>query len=137
MEKKTVIEFLRYCFIGGCTTFINYLIYIICLFLFHEKYIAANTIAWCFAVIFAFYANKHFVFQSETTSGKEIFSFFFLRLLTLLLENSLLYVCIQQLGFHTVFSKLAVSVVTVLSNYVLCKCKVFTNEKGDMLYEKN
>ena len=43
MEKKTLTEFIRYCFIGGCTTAINYLVYIGVLFFFQKHYLFANT----------------------------------------------------------------------------------------------
>ncbi|WP_461811329.1 GtrA family protein [Faecalimonas sp.] len=140
MEKKTLREFIRYCLIGGCTTAINYFIYIGVLFFFQKKYLFANTIAWGFAVLFAFYANKHFVFQETRKGGKsdkEALSFFTMRLITLLIENVLLYVCIQQLQLHSLVSKLIVSVITILANYILCKYAIFTEEKGGMIYEEN
>ncbi|WP_461812087.1 GtrA family protein [Faecalimonas sp.] len=137
MEKKTLREFIRYCLIGGCTTGINYFVYIGVLFFFQKKYLFANTIAWVFAVLFAFYANKHFVFQKTKKSEKEALSFFSMRLITLLIENVLLYVCIQQLQLHSLVSKLIVSVITILANYILCKYAIFTEEKGGMIYEKN
>ena len=137
MEKKTLMEFIRYCFIGSCTTGINYLVYIGFLFCFPKHYLFANTVAWVFAVLFAFYTNKHFVFQKTEKSDKEAFSFFSMRLVTLLIENALLYICIQQLLLHSLISKLIVSVITVLANYVLCKYAIFTDEKGGIVYEKN
>ena len=137
MEKKTLTEFIRYCFIGGCTTAINYFVYIGVLFLFQKHYLFANSIAWIFAVLFAFYANKHFVFQKTQKSDKEALSFFSMRLVTLLIENALLYICIQQLLLHALISKLIVSVITVLANYILCKYAIFTEEKGGMVYEEN
>ncbi|GAB5617243.1 hypothetical protein JCM31739_20680 [Faecalimonas canis] len=60
-----------------------------------------------------------------------------MRLVTLLIENILLYICIQQLLLHSLISKLIVSVITVLANYVLCKYAIFTEEKGGIVYEEN
>ena len=66
-----------------------------------QGWLFANVIAWVGAVIFAFWANKHFVFKSANQTGKEAYQFFILRLGTLLVESGLLFIFIQvQLSFY-------------------------------------
>lgn len=123
-KKKTLRELISYLLTGGATTLINYAVYLI---LLHAgaDYLAANTIAWIFAVSFAYFSNRHFVFRSENQIGKELLSFVSLRFVTLLMENLLLFLFIRQLYFSPLISKIAVSFVTTAANYILCKCQIF------------
>ncbi len=128
-SKHSLSEMFSYLLTGGATTLINYGVYLTLLH-FKADYLAANTIAWIFAVSFAYVANRRFVFRSENQIGKELVSFVSLRFLTLLTENLLLILFIQRCQIHPVLSKLAVSFVTVAANYVICKCQIFRKPAG-------
>ncbi len=126
ISKASIQEIASYLLTGGTTTLINYVIYLTLLH-FKVNYLAANTIAWIFAVAFAYISNRTFVFHSKNQMGKELISFVSLRFLTLLLENALLILLIQHWLFHPAISKIAVSVFTVIANYMICKCQIFQN----------
>ncbi|EGB91782.1 cell wall teichoic acid glycosylation protein GtcA [Clostridium sp. D5] len=121
-------ELVLYCLSGGATTFVNYLIYFI-LLKTHVEYLAANTLAWAGAVVTAYLLNRRLVFHSRKHILQEFCSFVFLRFLTLLAENILLWIAVDSLGILPLPSKIMVSVITVLSNYVLCKYKIFHKEE--------
>lgn len=125
-------ELLRYALNGGATTAVNYGVYLL-LLSFEWNYLGANTVAWGVAVLFAYATNRLFVFRSKNAIGKELLSFVSMRFLTLLLENFLLFVCIQLLLISPFISKLAISAVTVLGNFLICKCRIF--QKGVTLHE--
>lgn len=131
-KKEAMQELLRYGITGAATTAVNYAIYIL---LLHAKcnYLIANTIAWIFAVVFSYIINRKMVFHSENGVLQEFTSFTFMRLATLLIENLLLLIFIQLLHFSPLLSKLAVSIVTIIGNYVICKCHIFT--KGEVRHE--
>lgn len=133
MEYNKIKEILLYGIVGVGTTMINYLIYYGTLRL-QLHYIVANSIAWVGAVVFAFYMNKRYVFKSQNDQKKEAVAFFYLRLITLLLENVGLFLFIHILGVHVLFAKIIVSVVTVVGNYGCCKWKIF-NPKEGLRYE--
>ena len=61
----------------------------------------------------------------KQTDSEEFFSFAALRFITLLVENVLLWLAVDQLSLSLIGSKLIVSVVTVIGNYALCKYRVF------------
>lgn len=123
-KRKTLRELISYLLTGGATTLINYAVYLILLHV-GADYLAANTIAWIFAVSFAYFSNRIFVFRSENKIGRELLSFVSLRFITLLMENLLLFLMIRQLEIHPLVSKIAVSFVTTAANYILCKCQIF------------
>lgn len=124
LQSNSFRELFSYLLTGGATTLVNYAVY---LTLLHTgaEYLTANTIAWVFAVGFAYVTNRKFVFHSGNQIGKELFSFVSLRFLTLITENLLLAFFIQSCQFRPVVSKIAVSFVTVAANYILCKCRIF------------
>ena len=134
--KKDLKELISYVFVGGCTTLINFVIYWFVITMMDQGWLFANVISWVGAVIFAFWANKHFVFKSANETGKEAYQFFILRLGTLLVDRRLLFIFIQLLSANEMLSKVVVSVITVVSNYGLCKFKIFA-AKGGHEYGQN
>ena len=136
MKKEDLTELIRYGMTGIMTTLINYLVFIACLSINSKRYMIANTLAWCVAVIFAYYTNKKYVFKKEGKDKKEFLSFVLMRFITLGIENLLLFLTINIFMIHVLISKILVSIVTILGNYVLCKFKIFQKE-GELYHEKN
>ena len=94
----------------------------------------SNSLAWIAAVIFAYVTNRNMVFHSKNDVKKECIEFFGLRFITLIVENILLGICIDGIGLSNLISKIVVSLVTVITNYALCKSHIFSS-KGGFLYE--
>ncbi len=129
MKIKENKEKIGYLIGGGITTFVNYLV-------FSGGYILGiptvvnNTLAWCVAVVCAYIINATYVFKIH--KNKEAFGqFASLRLLTLMIENILLILLQLGIGVPLLISKVFVSVITVIGNYVLCKYKIFKEEIKD------
>lgn len=122
--KKDIKEMISYLVAGILTTLVNYVVYFGLIPIF-RSYLVRNTLAWLVAVCFAYFVNKKFVFHSKNDSIKEGSQFFLLRLVTLLVENGLLIICIQVIQINEPVSKILISIVTVLGNYFLCKYKIF------------
>lgn len=132
-NKREIKQFIMYVIVGGFTTVVNYLIYF-ALIKVDQGWLLANTLAWAGAVLFAFYTNRKVVFQSSQNAKHEASQFFIMRLATLVVENLLLFLLIQLFGLHVFISKIAVSFITVIANYGLCKFKIF-NQKEGIIYE--
>lgn len=131
-------EIIMYLFIGGCTTLVNWIVYTAAMAL-GAAMTAANAAAWVCAVIFAFFANKLFVFESRSfeagTVLKEAVKFVSSRVLTGLIEiflPSLLFKAGLDMSFYGIegaAAKLSVSVIVIVLNYVFGKLIVF-RKKG-------
>ncbi len=134
--KEELKELISYIFIGGCTTAVNFIIFWTAIRIVGQGWLIANIVSWIGAVIFAFWANKRYVFKSVNEAGREAYQFFILRLGTLVVESVLLFGFIQLLGANEMLSKIVVSVITVVSNYSLCKFKIFA-VKGGHEYGQN
>lgn len=130
--KEKIKELFTYGIGGLLTTLVNYLVYFgLCMG--KMDYLLANTLAWAVAMIFSYIVNRKVVFGSRGAWLQEFLSFAGLRLLTLGMENLLLFLAVEQLGLSEGISKIAVSVVTVVSNYIICQRHIF--RKGEKEYE--
>ena len=94
----------------------------------------ANILSWIICVIFTYLTNRIFVFQSKVKGIKKIFKefkdFVTARLLTLVMENVILFVMIDLLTINNMVSKLVGQFVVIVSNYFLSKLWIFKKEKS-------
>lgn len=119
---------LIYLVFGVLTTVVNYIVYFPCDWILHTAWLS-NSIAWVFAVAFAYLTNKPFVFESHDWSAKtvipEFVKFVGTRVASLVAENLILLVTVDLLGWNRIGWKLAASVLVVIMNYVGSKLLVF------------
>ena len=140
-------ELISYVFFGLLTTVVSVGSFKIFDSLLGERnYLLTNIISWILAVIFAFFTNKLWVFDSKTwrikTVIKEAVSFAAARLFSLGVEEIGLWLLISVIGLSavnfTVFSfdingnfiaKIIMQFVVVVLNYVFSKFVVFRKNK--------
>ena len=123
---------LVYLVFGVLTTVVNYIVYFPLDRLLNTAWLS-NSIAWVFAVLFAYVTNKPFVFGSHDWSMKtvapEFIKFVGTRVASLGVENLILLVTVDLLGWNRIGWKLFASVLVVILNYVGSKLLVFRKEK--------
>lgn len=122
-------EVLLYLFFGGLAVFLN-----LALFVFFTKHFGwgalfANIVDWVICVLFQFITNKTWVFDAETDSAKgfwaQLAGFFSGRLLTLGVEELMLFVFIDRLHWNSLLVKLIAQIVVIVLNYIISKFFVF------------
>jgi putative flippase GtrA len=151
MRRKT---FFLYLVAGGLTTLVNYTLFILMMFLLGEgldisamflersanpaMFNVANTIAVIGAVIFAYFINKLMVFRTKCGNSRallrEALAFFGSRGLTMLFEIAACAFAVTLLKFPEFSTKLVVTIIVVLLNYLLSVTVVFRkneNKRGD------
>ena len=136
LKIKKLLEKYRseiiYLIFGVLTTLVNYIVYIPCLRYLHSASVS-NSIAWVFAVIFAYLTNKPFVFQSHDWSMKvvapEFVKFVGTRVASWLVETGILFLAVDMLQWNGIVWKLITSVLVVVLNYVGSKLLVFRGKK--------
>lgn len=128
---KKYEEIINYLIVGGLTTVVSLIVYYICVSIFFDPNKAielqvANIISWICAVLFAFIANKLFVFKCKNKNlFKEITSFVSARVLTLLIDMLIMFIMVTAMGINDKISKLVVQVVVTILNYIFSKLFVF------------
>lgn len=122
-------ELVSYVFWGGMTTAINYITYFLLTKVLHVYYLTSNVIAWSISVLFAYFVNKVFVFQSRNwnwrVSLQELWQMVAARLFSLGLETAILWLFVDVLKFSDSIIKVAAGIVVVVVNYVLSKWIIF------------
>ena len=145
---KKYREIIMYMIMGFATTAVNWVAYAACVSIFHIDRLVwgfdidvliSNVIAWTVAVIFAYVTNKLLVFESYSWKLsfviKEFVLFISARLATGVLEilgvPFLVGLGLNQtiLGIEGMVSKVLVSVIVVILNYVFSKLIIFKKEK--------
>lgn len=126
---------LLYLFFGVLATAVDLIVFFACGSVFSVNELIANVIAWCIAVIFAYFTNRVWVFQARTQNVKETFRQFFSfvggRVFSLGVEEAILAVFVTWLGFSEFWVKLAAQVVVVILNYIISKLIVFRKKKAE------
>lgn len=155
------IELIRYAFWGVATTLFNMVIYLISSrlifsFIFKDSFtlsfydvisgeltskvysgealvaLASNTLAWFFAVAFAFFVNQSRVFRDRSTGierFKKLLQFYLLRVFSGVFEIILPSLLIITLSMNDLIAKIIASVFVIVLNYVTAKFITFRKSK--------
>ena len=133
-KNKEVINYLIF---GILTTLINLITYFLLTntFLDVNKVLelqCANVISWVVAVVFAYFTNRKYVFESSNTNKfKEIVNFFAARIVTLVMDMGIMYFGVNLLNLNDGICKIVSQVVVIVSNYIFSKLFVFRKKVSD------
>ncbi len=133
-------EVVMYLIFGVATTLVNWVVTFLLqkvfgLAAYGWQFVLTNAIAWVAAVLFAFFTNKKYVFESKTT-GKtaffaELVKFVGARLATGAIEITLPTMLVSAglnqslFSFKGFWAKAVTSVIVIVLNYVFSKLFVF------------
>ena len=130
-KYKNYKEVINYLIVGGLTTFISLLVYYICVLTFLNpnndiELQIANVISWIAGVLFAYFTNRKFVFESkEENKIKEAGKFVGSRIVTLVIDMVIMWIGVSLLSFNDKIMKLFSQIVIIILNYVFSKLFVF------------
>ena len=132
---KKYKEIVNYLIVGGLTTVIALGVYYLSVYTFLDPHNdvqlqIANILSWTAGVIFAYFTNRKFVFESkEANKLKEAGSFVLSRVATLLMDMAIMFIGVSVLHGNDKILKLVSQVVVTVANYVLSKVFVFRKNK--------
>lgn len=122
-------EFIMYSFFGILAFFVCMATYAYCNVTLGINELLANAYSWIVAVLFSFVTNKIWVFDAPTrTFWKlmiQMLGFFSGRVVTLIVEEAILFIFITMYGFPSIIVKLISQFIVVTLNYVISKLVVF------------
>lgn len=126
---KKYKEVLLYLFFGGLTFLLSIISFILFNLFLGIDELVANILSWILAVLFAFFTNRIWVFKSPTSTVKDfwvqIINFFGGRIVTLIIEESIIYIFITRLQFSSVYVKIVAQVIVIILYYIISKIHVF------------
>ena len=127
-DKVMSREVISYLIFGVLTTLVNWIVYGL-MVKSGVDYRIGTAAAWVISVLFAFIVNKIFVFHSYDLHPafvvKESLSFTACRAASGVMEMVLMVIMVSWLNMGEYISKVLVSVVVVIVNYVFSKLFIF------------
>ena len=141
-------EVISYVFFGVLATVVNLVSFkIFNAVLGAHLYLLTNVISWLITVIFAYFTNKLWVFESKSWKAevviKELIGFFGARIFSLVVEEAGLWLMIDIMHMGKIswdifsfnldgnmIAKIIMQVVVVILNYVFSKLVIF-KQKND------
>ena len=124
-------QIILYLIVGGLTTIVN----ISCYFILTKA--GLNTaisaaISWLASVVFAFFPNKLYVFESKKTGFiKEFIYFIFSRILTGIADILLMVIFVDIFHVNDLLMKVIANVLVIILNFVFSKIFIFNKEYAD------
>ena len=122
-------EGMRYLIFGALTTAVNIVTYIIFYYIFHIDNAISNAIAWIVGATFAYITNRLYVFNSKADNIKklirEIIYFYGCRLLTLAVDEGIMILTIDKLGWNALFMKILANIIVIILNFIFSKILIF------------
>ena len=129
-------EIINYLIFGVLTTVISLIVYYGLTFTIINPNDAlmlqvANVISWIAGVLFAYFTNRKYVFESKNTNKiKEFISFVGARVTTLLLDMAIMGLGVTILHGNDKIMKLISQILVIVGNYVLSKVFVFRKKEN-------
>ena len=127
-------EIILYLFFGGCTTFVNIAVYMICSAVGMST-AAGTSVAWVLSVLFAYVTNRLFVFKDRARTAflifKEASSFFLCRVTTGILDLFIMVIFVDILNKNELIIKILSNALVIILNYAASKMIIF-NKKDDV-----
>lgn len=122
-------EFILYIVFGILTTVVSISSYYICSEILNIHYLVSNIISWILSVIFAYFTNRVWVFESKIKNFsdilKEMFTFVNCRLLSGVIDMATMFVLVEAIHINDMYAKIFTQFIVVILNYVLSKLIVF------------
>ncbi|MBQ7360733.1 MAG: GtrA family protein [Lachnospiraceae bacterium] len=132
-------ETISYGIFGVLTTLLNIFLFRFLLFV-NVEYKIANLVTLVLVKLAAYICNKNFVFKSHCDNFwelcKEVLRFVFARGATALIDYSGLILLVEVAQFDKMYSKIFVTVLVIVINYVVGKKHVFKSKKDGTALEK-
>ena len=129
IQKSSLKELIIYAIVGATVTILNFALYYLLTRYTSLHYELANVIAY----VYAFFANKLFVFRSPSLAPHvvipEALGFSAERGLACVLDLLIMFVGVSLLSIPDMLMKAASSVIVIILNYIISKYIIFKREK--------
>ena len=135
ITKETVVQFIKFGFVGAANTIISYITYTLLVYI-GVPYIAASIIAYIVSTLNAFFWNNSFVFKKQEGENRNPWkalakTFLSYAGTSLVLHNILLAFFVEILHISKYIAPLISLVITIPLNFLVNKFWSFKGEKTE------
>lgn len=130
-------EIITYLIVGVLNTIVSWAAFFICAYTILDAQVVwqnvlLSVISWVVGVVFGYFMNRKYVFKSEEPNiWKEFLQFSGGRVSTWILDAVMMVLMVNILSINETFSKLFVSVLVMIGNYLISKLFVFNKKKTE------
>jgi putative flippase GtrA len=130
-------EIIAYLIVGVLNTLVSWAAWFLCAYTILDALIVwqnvlLSVIAWVVGVVFGYFMNRIFVFKSkEPNILKEFLQFSGGRVSTWALDAVMMVLMVNILNINEAFSKIFVSVLVMIGNYLISKLFVFKKKENE------
>lgn len=130
-DKEKIKHYIRYLIVGVITMLISVFSFkVIRIYLPDLNENFANILSIIIAIIFSYFMNRSFVFESkERNVVKEFSKFFSGRLVTLIIEETVFFSGTAIFQFNEMPVKVSSTIIAFVMNYIFSRWIVFRNSK--------
>lgn len=132
---KTFQQLFRFAIVGVLATAIDFVILYLCYHLIGMNYLVGTTLAFIISTVFNYWASMSFVFVSKYEAAQkhqEFLVFLILSIIGLILTNVLMYLAVDLGNIPVMISKILVTVVVMIFNFVSRKIFIEGHPKKTM-----
>ena len=128
-------EIISYLIVGVLNTIVSWAAWFACAYTFLDAQIVwqnflLSLISWVVGVVFGYFMNRKYVFQSkEPDMWTEFLQFSGGRISTWILDEVMMILMVNVMYINEAFSKIFVSVLVMIGNYIISKFFVFKKKK--------
>jgi putative flippase GtrA len=125
-KSKTQIQVVKFILAGLFCSGIEYFTFTLILKTAIVDYLVANVISICVSLCFNYFISKHLIFDKSSSSRKkEILSFVFFSALAILLNQMILWFCVEVIKLDIRLCKVIAIGTVAVFNYLTKKHFVF------------
>lgn len=128
---KNIFNYFKYCIVGGTGAIVDFVLYGLIIYVIHLNYLISNMFSFTISTLIVYYLQKNWTFQYSTNKNlKTVNRYVQAVVVTYILNNIILFICIGILGIDMLISKIIQILISFLWGYNVNKFYVF-NKKFD------
>lgn len=121
MKKNNIIQFIKYCFVGGLATVFDWGTYSLLLY-WNIEYRLATAGGFIVGIIINYIISKKTVFTTESKVGKyDLLLYFVIGLIGLCFSIALMYGFVDILSVNKIFARMITTAIVLIWNFLARK----------------
>lgn len=121
MKKNNIIQFIKYCFVGGLATVFDWGTYSLLLY-WNIEYFLATAGGFIVGIIINYIISKKTVFTTESKVGKyDLLLYFVIGLIGLCFSIALMYGFVDILSVNKIFARMITTAIVLIWNFLARK----------------